>query len=125
MATKINPLILNEFSTKEKIIGTWIDGKTLYSKTFSFNNTFSAGYPIEKEHNISNVSTIYIDTAHSFIVDTANNNSIPLPTPCSDGNFDDDVGVQVDASKIYMYARTTWNTTWKKVVTINYTKTTD
>lgn len=125
MATKINPLILNEFSTDEKIIGAWIDGKPLYSKTYSFNNTMSASYPIEKEHGISNVSTIFIDTAHSFIVDTANNNSIPLPTPCSDGNFDDDVGVQVDATYIHIYPRTTWNTTWKKVVTVNYTKTTD
>lgn len=115
----------NTYSTEEKVVGTWIDGKPLYRKTISFNDTFSASYPIEKEHNISNVSTIFIDTAHSFIVDTSNNKSIPLPTPCSDGNFDDVVGVQVDTNKIYMYARTTWNTTWKKVVTVNYTKTTD
>lgn len=112
------------YLSEEQVIGTWM-GKPLYRKTISFNDTISASYPIEKEHNISNVSYIFIDTAHSFVMDISNNNSIPLPTPCSDGNFDDEVGVQVDATKIKMYARTTWNTGWIKVVTVNYTKTTD
>lgn len=125
MQSNIENAIKDTYSTEEKVVGIWIDGKPLYRKTISFNNTLSAGYPIEKEHNISNVSTIFIDAGHSFIVDTSNNKSIPLPTPCSDGNFDDVVGVQVDTNNIYMYAQTTWNTVWQKVVTVNYTKTTD
>ena len=54
----------NNLSTEEEVIGTWIDGKTLYQKTVVLNLTTenSKLYP----HNIANVETIYIDAGNTF-----------------------------------------------------------
>jgi hypothetical protein len=47
------------YSTTEQVVGTWIDGSTLYEKTINFgtlpNNTTK-----EVQHNISNVEHIWI-----------------------------------------------------------------
>ena len=55
----------NDFSTTEKVIGKWIDGKPLYQKTLELdiNNTDKQSIA----HNISNVDIIYIDLGNSYI----------------------------------------------------------
>jgi hypothetical protein len=49
----------HHYSTTEQVVGTWIDGSTLYEKTINFgtlpNNTTK-----EVQHNISNVEHIWI-----------------------------------------------------------------
>lgn len=58
------------YSTEEKIIGTWVDGKTLYGKTFIFT-TDSETYAMKVLNTkIQDADTIFIDTAHSFIKGT-------------------------------------------------------
>ena len=44
------------FSTDEKVIGTWIDGKPLYQKTLS--GTTKSGQWSSVEHGISNIGTV-------------------------------------------------------------------
>ena len=34
---------MHNYSTSEQIVGTWIDGKTLYEKTYDITHTFSNG----------------------------------------------------------------------------------
>ena len=46
----------NDYSTDEQIIGTWIDGKPLYQKTFEVNSLGSGTKTIA--HGISNIGTI-------------------------------------------------------------------
>ena len=58
------------YSTEEVKIGTWIDGKSLYRKTFLFT-TDSGTYAMKVFNTgIQNADTIFIDIAHSFIKGT-------------------------------------------------------
>lgn len=54
---------LHEYSTEEKIVGKWIDGKPIYEKvvSFSLSGMGSLSYP----HNIKNLKSIhYISMLH-------------------------------------------------------------
>lgn len=110
---------LNTYSTKEKRVGTWIDGKPLYSKTISFET--SDNMNIFLDIKLSNIDTIFIDESASFII-----------------NNIETLGVN------WYYAETDWIRTWyhkgqnnlrskspsslgvrTAYVTLKYTKTTD
>lgn len=110
---------LNVYSTKEKRVGTWIDGKPLYSKTISFET--SDNMNIFLDIQLSNIDTIFIDESASFII-----------------NNIETLGVN------WYYAETDWIRTWyhkgqnnlrskspsslgvrTAYVTLKYTKTTD
>lgn len=65
------------FSTAEKVVGIWIDGKLLYRKTINIGampNKTVKYIP----HNISNAEKVIIDTSHSFAFGNAGN-CVPLP----------------------------------------------
>lgn len=53
----VNDKILHEYSTEEKIVGKWIDGKPIYEKVISFplSGSGSLSYP----HNIENLKNIH------------------------------------------------------------------
>ena len=110
---------LNTYSTEEKRVGTWIDGKPLYSKTISFET--SDNMNIFLDIQLSNIDTIFIDESASFII-----------------NNIETLGVN------WYYAETDWIRTWyhkgqnnlrskspsslgvrTAYVTLKYTKTTD
>jgi hypothetical protein len=45
------------YSTDEQVIGTWIDGSTLYEKTFSFSASYGTGWSYYN-HQIANIDKI-------------------------------------------------------------------
>ena len=57
----------HEYSTEEKIVGKWIDGKTLYEKTIKFNNKNVTGIENTSEllHGISNIDTAFVYEAYA------------------------------------------------------------
>lgn len=59
------PSYAHNYSTDEQIVGTWIDGSTIYEKTLVFNNKLVTNDNSTSElvHGISNLGTV------SFIVD--------------------------------------------------------
>ncbi|MBE6152699.1 MAG: hypothetical protein E7166_00530 [Firmicutes bacterium] len=121
-ANAINELVKDVYSTKEQQIGTWL-GKPLYRKTLQFTDTVDSATALAKPHGISNVDTIWIDTSNSFL--KSGNSTFPLPQVCYYGSFTDRVGVHVDIENINMYSESGWGSNWLKIVTLNYTKTTD
>ena len=56
-ATDLNTIQLEEYSTTEKIIGVWHDGRTIYRKVVRFNPDDSA-LATYTNHNISNINEI-------------------------------------------------------------------
>ena len=55
------------YSTTEQQIGTWIDGKPLYQKTYSFNLPTTAGYSdIVIDSSIENMGNIFIENGFIF-----------------------------------------------------------
>lgn len=63
-------------STEEKVVGKWIDGKTIYSKTLEFNT--SNQYSQSLAHNIPDVDLIWLDMQNTFIHITSSNANTPF-----------------------------------------------
>lgn len=115
---------LNTYSTEETVIGTWIDGKTLYKKTITTNQFISGGTTTSIEHGIQNVEKIWIDTSDSFMFDGSNSYPFPVNQYGSYNNFDR-LGVKVNQSTIDFLSAGGWDENWEKVITVKYTKKTD
>ena len=122
----INKITQIVYSTEEKIIGRWLDGRTLYEKTFyvsALPNTAEVLY----NHNISNLRMVTDisgfaykgnpDTGESFFeMNLPNVNPTNAPYSVSIGIQKHEafsIGTGVDRSE------------WKAYVTLQYTKTTD
>lgn len=108
----------NDYSTTEKIVGTWIDGKPLYQKVVDFgalpNNT-------EKSVNsgITNIDTVVKLDA------IMNNNSFGIFTPDINGiSVYERIYYNKNENKIYI-ANNINQSEYNAYVTIQYTKTTD
>jgi len=54
----LNSSNANNYSTDEKIIGTWIDGKPLYQKTVTVNCGANGSTWYYENHNIANIADI-------------------------------------------------------------------
>lgn len=116
------------YSTTEKVIGTWKDGKPLYQKVVDFDATIQANKTIAIPHNIANAKTITIDYSNSFIEAHSgeeNYLSYNLPLIGYAGNTTDKIYAYVDKTNINVYATGSWGNLWTKHITLNYTKTTD
>lgn len=107
----------NDFSTTEKVIGTWINGKPLYRKTVTFTptNTNQNDYA----HNISNVNRIWVDDGDSFLAI----NDISLPVNYSRGT--DYLYTHANRDNVTMKISANGWLNYPAYVTLKYTKTTD
>ncbi len=110
------------YSTVEKKIGTWIDGKPLYRKVISTTKSVPSG-TTKIAHGISNVNKIFVENAYIF--HATNGYSYQLPSIGYDGNFTDNDYVWLDRTNINIISNGSWGTAWEKVIILNYTKTTD
>ena len=116
---------LNEYYTEETVIGKWIDGKPLYQKVITFDNTISISYDDNTFiHNISNIDIIFVKNSFVYSKNEKRFYSIPV-TLYNSNTATDDLNIMVDREKINFYVKSGWNTAWQKVIILNYTKTTD
>lgn len=100
------------YSTDERVVGKWIDGKTIYEITVNIgelpNNTIKS-----INHGIANIDNIVYITG----VAKSGNNFIPLPF------VGDNKGVSLFISKVQIFVTTgTDLTTYSGTVTFRYTK---
>lgn len=115
----------NIYSTNEMIIGRWIDGKPLYQKVMSFDNTISQSYESNSfSHNISSVDVIFV--RHAFAYSKSERRTYTIPVTLYNSNTaTDDLSIMVDKTNVNFFVKSGWNTLWQKIVILNYTKTTD
>lgn len=105
----------NNYSSNEKCIGTWINGKPLYRKIVVIANV-GANLTNDIAHGISNLDQI----TNSFIVlYSGNGNFYPLPWTHSGY-----AGYQITRQYISFWFSSSWNGN-KGLATLEYTKTTD
>lgn len=111
--------IADIYSTEEREIGVWTDGKPLYQKTISFgvlpNNTTKS-----VEHGVSNISTKFIANAFS-----KNSNNLTIPIPYATAPTTDQAQIYIDNTYINIKTPTNMAGYTDTYITINYTKTTD
>lgn len=115
------------YSTDEQVIGTWIDGKTLYQKTKIFPNTIAFSNDTVLDMEISNVDTIFVEEGYFY--DFYGNAIGKLPYS-QDGNLQYTISVKVDISNkshLKISSNTTFGVNSDRyiAVTVRYTKTTD
>ena len=107
----------NDYSTNEKIVGTWIDDKLIYQRTYSIGALPNATYK-DTSTGLSNITCIKVWgwTYHSSGV------MLPITSGYPDGSSSIAVSVRGNGSTIRVITgtdRTTWTPTY---VTIQYTK---
>ena len=110
----------HHYSTSEKVIGTWTDGKPLYEKTFNYTGTYSGGTTHTLAISLDNPDYVFVENFGCINLDGAY-----LTVPY----------VMSDAYKVAYYIPSTKDSIVMSVgssnrldeiyVTIRYTKTTD
>lgn len=108
-----------EFATNE-----YIDGKRVYEKIFSTNETIKGQETTSFKHNITGVEKIWIDLSNSYIMETTGK-CYHLPVLYYSDNTVDGLQVFVDLNNLYFISNGGWGYGWTKVVRLRYTKKTE
>ena len=119
-ANSFNYASENDYSTTEKIVGTWIDGKPLYQKTINFgqlpnNNKKTVA------HSISNLKRVI--SFDAYIAHSSGANYI-MPLPYND-KFGNIVYLYREGTTIAIETSSDMTAYTECYITIKYTKTTD
>lgn len=101
-----------DYSTTEKIVGTWIDGKPIWQKTWSVVKTVSSGASTTL-FTLSGVDTSIM--VSSFVIE--NNNKFMLPDSNCRIKIDSSGNVIANTSSGSSFSNATW------YITLQYTKT--
>ena len=109
---KVQPVI---YSTDEREIGVWTDGKPLYQKTIYCGATGGYETTVSVNHDISNIDKFI------FIFGCFGDGE-PVPTVNGGSDY---IRLSADSTKIYIKYKDSWETHTDISVTIQYTKTTD
>jgi hypothetical protein len=116
------------YSTEEQVVGTWIDGKPLYQKTFEITNTISTTTPSDFtniEHGIDNIDVVTNIMGAARRRDDDNSMWYPIGMADTDQTAYT-IAVRMNSKYISYYIRRYSVGEIKKLfVTAQYTKTTD
>lgn len=112
------------YSTTEKVVGCWTDGRPVYQKTINFgtlpNTTTKA-----VNHSISNFGVL-VSAKGTFWNSTKSSGAIPFAWPASlPGSGDNNVSCSVTTTQIIIAAGSDMSSYTNCYVTLQYTKTTD
>jgi microcystin-dependent protein len=104
------------YSTEERVVGTWIDGKKIYQKTVDFESTLTilgSGVNISQYISALNIETII--NCHGNASNSSNNNNYSVST-----HLERSQGAYI------LYAAGGNTSSWLvRYLTVQYTKTTD
>ena len=107
----------NMYSTTEKVVGSWTDGRPLYQKTVSWG-LITSGNP-SKNHGISNINAV-IDCKGYWVQDNT------YFGPVGESNPNESLYVYADKTKMYLVASNGFGDgKTYAYITFQYTKTTD
>lgn len=108
-----------DYSTTEKIVGTWIDGKPLWQKTISCGTVTADGSWHEVQHSISGIDQVVRADGALF-----GNNGAAVPVCSVVSSFNFTAYAEADKTKVnYVVGSSRSSGNYKLYVTIQYTKT--
>lgn len=122
-----NPI--NDYSTEEKVVGSWLDGSTIYQKTISCGQVpqaVTSGTRVNKEvaHGVTNIDRVVNLVGSCFA--TASSHVCPpiMPVQMAMNNTNTPgINIRIDATNIYIVnSNTAYNGITDVYVTIQYTK---
>ena len=112
------------YSTDEKKVGVWIDGKSIYQKTIHISSLIDNG-PLEIDPQVNNLYEIIDFNGYCRLKDKISNplsTTRPLPNV---GGGSNDIRVDSQGGKIRIITFSNWWSNYEAYLTIMYTKTTD
>ena len=118
------------YSTDEQVIGTWIDGKPLYQKTFDLSVNISTmnrtWYTILSASNVqaNNMDKIFIDQGASYALDPFDGTLYPIPYTSVIGNAGAVIGWAVTEGAVRLCMSNISTGSMVGKMTLRYTKTT-
>lgn len=123
--TNINSLDdRDSYSTTEKVVGTWIDGKPLYRKVINFGALPNASQK-KVQHGISNMEWVVNAWAVSKRTNQDNTHTwFPINQARADA-YENNIGLWVEDTDITIQTGIDRSTSLETYVILEYTKTTD
>ena len=122
-ATSLVPAVVigdaNNYSTNEKIVGKWVDGKPIYQKTFNFGTLPNTNIK-SVTHGILNLSKIISIQGFAFYNTSIIFISLPFSHPTTNYN----ISINIDETNINVITGSD-RSGWSGYITLCYTKTTD
>lgn len=121
-----------DYSTDEKVVGTWIDGKPIYQKTISCGQVpqaVTSGTRVNKEvaHGITNIDRVISLIGSCYKTSSLHACEPIMPVQLAMNNTNTPgLNVRIDATNIILVnSNTAYNGMLNIYATIQYTKTTD
>lgn len=127
IATKniyLNPSL--DFSTSEKVVGTWIDGKPIYQKTFNeIALPVTSSVHTWNDYTLQDLTSLNLDTVVSM--DGLYRDRYDLNTTLLTTDNENKFATWVNSTKTILYSKGEYHITNSLYVTVTlrYTKTTD
>lgn len=122
-AVRLEDIKVNYIDNQEVATNEYVNGKRVYAKRFTTNQTISTNSKITIKMNLLDYKERWIDLSNSYFINTIGA-SLPVittyyvdyssnPSLASAALFEDN---------IILISNSGWNETWTKVVTVKYTK---
>ena len=114
------------YSEEEQVIGTWLDGKPLYQKTFVDDTVraYNVGWFEVPNATIDNIDML-VSASGTAVWRESSGNIIKDVIPENIDGTNHQVNINY-VSHLSIYAKTSVNRSWLKfIITVQYTKTTD
>lgn len=118
----------NVFSTTERKIGQWINGKPLYRRTLELTPNMKGATERWKKMrlDLENIDIIMIDNPHSYIIDVEGSASVvPVPFNSPDGYNQNFYFSRTNGLVDLVISIDELTNIYKIYLTVSYTKTTD
>ena len=111
------------YSTDEKVVGVWIDGKPLYQKTVNFG-TLPNNAKKAVAHGISNIEKVISIDGSAYGTTGGVFYAFTFPNVGTNNQYTYDIAIDITGANIDITTQTD-RTFLTGIVTIKYTKTTD
>ena len=111
-----------EYSTTEQVVGRWVDGKTIYQKTYVPSDSYGTGTTTVVSNIVSDLRIECIVNLNAMLYRTDNSYAtIVSNTSISNGDY---CWINDSGALVFTKSTTSYSG-WKLHITIQYTKTTD
>ena len=109
----------------------FLNGKRVYAKRLITSETMNGTDNLAIEHGITDFQYIWVDLANSFYVNgesglDAYYRCLPLiQTFYTSVSSTERTSIYIDGAYVYLVSNGGWGATWKKIITVKYTKKND
>lgn len=110
------------YSTTEQVVGTWIDGKPVYEKSYHHTHSSTLGSGTTTLFPVGSIKIIP-NGIRAVLINTSNNKNYPVPW--INGSATTSLRTDEYGNLVIVIANDSWGSAYDILITLQYTKTTD